>query len=143
MNIDRYVAKIYEGYTKEIKKITAQAFTLNGEKAFRSTIFTTSAFLPSHAPPSKVIIAFLQPHHERLAPVVKEQAQVHSWLLRISNRMYDPSLVYRLLPQVILDTQAPTEPRHSSEADRCVLRKAKLDPEFTLIKRRLLLRTME
>lgn len=131
---------LYQPYLKEISEIENQAYVLNNRRSFSYEFFQAIKEYPPII--SDVVIEYLTPHYERLKPIVDERANIHAWLLRVSNRLYNPNLVYRLLPAVILEGLPSMEPQHSNEADQIVLRKAETDNEFTLIRKRLLLRTM-
>lgn len=131
---------LYQPYLKEINEIENQAYILNNRRSFTYNFFVSMKGDPPIT--SDIVIEYLTPHYERLKPIIDERAAIHAWLLRISNRLYNPSLVFRLLPAVLLEGLPSIEPQHSSEADQIVLRKAETDKEFTLIRKRLLLRTM-
>ena len=134
--LDRIMDSLYQPYLSQRIRIIRHAYALNNYRGFRYKLFSS---VEDATPITKEAREYLDPLIQELQPIFDEQARIHAWLLRISNRLYQPNLVLRLLPDALL-VAVPL--MHSTEKDLVILRAAEANPEYTLIRKRLLLRTM-
>lgn len=136
--IDEIVQCIYHPYLKRISEIKTQAWALNKNALFhfKNLGISDSGILPN-AETSKYLAQF----EEKFSPIIKEKAQVHAWLLKTLNRLYNQTSIYSLLPKEISPHGVHLD--FIATHDRLVILQAMKDQEYTLIRKRLLLRTMQ
>ena len=134
--LDIIMDRLYQPYIKQRAQIVEHAFALNHCRGFRYKGFKTSL---RATPITNEAAEYLDPLVQELQPIFDEQARIHAWLLRISNKLYVADSVMALLPKEL--TNGVTFSVYK-EADQKVLNRAKKDLELTLIRKRLLLRTM-
>jgi hypothetical protein len=134
--LNTLINKLYKPYQESINEIARKGYVLNKTAPYSYKCFYMGQGLHS---PNQETREYLDQYVLEFAPVVEERALIHSWLLRVSNRLYYTYGYVSILPVALVEVTLPQAP---SEHDRKILDKAKEDPEYSLVRRRLLLKTM-